>query len=165
MFILTNSSLPIPRLGASEGSQRSAGPLIQNAIVSRHEENYLICDLPSSNFWINVVASVKNNTLNAVFKLVMKSPGAVKKQKATSTATTNYVLSQEAARMASTLRPNTLDRRESSQANVVVSSTGFDFDGTINLHKKELYAHHTPNKKYGNNSLQMRANTFLQQRQ
>ncbi|POW03881.1 hypothetical protein PSHT_11520, partial [Puccinia striiformis] len=131
MFILTNSSLPIPRLGASEGSQRSAGPLIQNAI------NYLICDLPSSNFWINVVASVKNNTLNAVFKLVMKSPGAVKKQKATSTATTNYVLSQEAARMASTLRPNTLDRRESSQANVVVSSTGFDFDGTINLHKKE----------------------------
>ncbi|KAH9449785.1 hypothetical protein MJO28_010871 [Puccinia striiformis f. sp. tritici] len=150
----------------SDKSYRSAGPLIKNAIISKYpplaltvyltrapslyqfekKDNYHIRDLASFNYWINAVAAIKKDTVNAVFKLVMESPGALEKQKATSTAAANYVLSQEAARVASTSRLNTLSGGESSQVDVAVSSNAFD--ETINLHKKELYARHAPNKKY-----------------
>ncbi|POW12460.1 hypothetical protein PSTT_04472, partial [Puccinia striiformis] len=105
----------------SDKSYRSAGPLIQNAIIIDKKENNLIHDSPSFTSWINAVALVKKDNATAVFRLVMESPGAVKEQAATSTATHNK--SHEAAKVAHLSRLNTLNGWDSGQANAVVSSS------------------------------------------
>ncbi|KAI7953795.1 hypothetical protein MJO28_006342 [Puccinia striiformis f. sp. tritici] len=85
------------------------------------KENNLIHDSPSFTSWINAVALVKKDNATAVFRLVMESPGAVKEQAATSTATHNK--SHEAAKVAHLSRLNTLNGWDSGQANAVVSSS------------------------------------------